>query len=157
MIQKDSTLGPATVKARLMASAVKDTALVFETGAGYLNVDAALKATGIATSALSPTTILASDGGVYVQSLSLIWGGGWDSGLIWGLSKGASYGIVSTSVPPSITTSYGLIWGFSAGSETIIQNTQVTASGLIWGVDCSSLIWGSAVDTFGSIWGGGRR
>ena len=157
MIQKDSTLGPATVKARLMASAVKDTALVFETGAGYLNVDAALKATGIATSALSPTTILASDGGVYVQSLSLIWGGGWDSGLIWGLSKGASYGIVSTSVPPSITTSYGLIWGFSAGTGTIIQNTQVTASGLIWGVDCSSLIWGSAVDTLGSIWGGGKR
>ena len=157
MIQKDSTLKPATVKARLMASAVKDTALVFETGAGYLNVDAALKATGIATSALSPTAILASDGGVYVQSLSLIWGGGWDSGLIWGLSKGASYGIVSTSVPPSITTSYGLIWGFSAGTGTIIQNTQATASGLIWGVDCSSLIWGSAVDTLGSIWGGGKR
>ncbi len=157
MIQKDSTLTPATVKARLMASAVKDTALVFETGAGYLNVDAALKATGIATSALSPTAMLASDGGVYVQSLSLIWGGTWNDGLIWGVSKGASYGIVSTSVPPSITTSYGLIWGFNAGTGTFVQNTQVTASGLIWGVDCSSLIWGSALDTLGSIWGGNRH
>jgi serine protease AprX len=157
MIQKDSTLSPATVKARLMASAVKDAALVFETGAGYLNVDAALKATGLATSALSPTAMLASDGGVYVQSLSLIWGGSWNDSLIWGLSKGASYGIVSTSVPPSVTESYGLIWGFNAGTGTFVQNTQVTASGLIWGVDCSSLIWGSALDTLGSIWGGDRH
>ena len=46
---------------------------------------AALKATGIATSALSPTAILASNGGVYVQSLSLIWGSSVDTlGSIWG-------------------------------------------------------------------------
>ncbi len=154
MIQKDSTLTPATVKARLMASAVKDTALVFETGAGYLNVDAALKATGTATSALSPTAMLASNGGVYLQSLSLIWGGTWNDSLIWGPGKGLTDGITSTSVPASITTTYGLIWSFNAGTGTIVQNAQVTSSGLIWSVDCSSLIWGSAVDTFGSIWGG---
>jgi len=154
MIQKDPTLSPAAVKARLMASTVKDTALLFETGAGYLNVDAALKATGTATSALSPTAMLASNGGVYVQSLTLIWGGGWNDSLIWGFSKGSSYGVTGTSVPASITTTDGLVWGFCAGSGTYVQNTQVTSSGLIWSVDCSSLIWGSAVDTLGSIWGG---
>ena len=156
MIQKYPTLSPATVKARLMASAVKDTALVFETGAGYLDVDAALKATGTVVSALSPVAMLGSDGGVYVQDLSLIWGVGWDSSLIWGFSKGASYGIVSTSVPLSITTTSGLIWTFNAGTGTIVQNTQVTSSGLIWGVDACSLIWGDAVDAFAALWGGGK-
>ncbi len=157
MIQKSPTLSPATVKARLMASAVKDTALVFETGAGYLNVDAALKATGTATTALSPVAMLGSDGGVYVQSLSLIWGVGWDSSLIWGFSKGASYGVNSTSVSSNITATYGLIWTFNAGTGTIVQNTQVTSSGLIWGVDACSLIWGDAVDAFGALWGGGKH
>ncbi len=156
MIQKYPTLSPATVKARLMASAVKDTALVFETGAGYLDVNAALQATGTADTALSPVAMLGADGGVYVQSLSLIWGVGWDSSLIWGFSKGASYGVSSTTVPLSITTTSGLIWTFNAGTGTIIQNTQVTSSSLIWGVDACSLIWGSAIDAFAALWGGGK-
>src|SRR2546427_2546353 len=46
MLQKDPTLTPATVKARLMKSAVKDTRLVFETGAGYLDAYGAITATG---------------------------------------------------------------------------------------------------------------
>ena len=156
MLQKDPTLTPATVKARLMASAVKDTALVFETCAGSLDVDAALKATGTATSAQSPTAMLASNGGVYVESLGLIWGGAWNSSLIWGTSKGTTYGVLSTSVPPQITATYGLIWGFNAGTATIVQNTQVTSSGLIWGLDCSSLIWGRTIDTLGGVWGRGK-
>jgi len=98
---------------------------------------------------------LGSDGGVYVQSLSLIWGGCAGDSLVWGFSKGASYGITSTSAPPSITMSYGLVWGFYAGTGTIVQNTQITASGLVWGFDACSLIWGSAADTVnsqGAVW-----
>ena len=157
MLQKEPTLNPASVKARLMLSAVKDNNLVFETGAGYLNVDGALKATGYAAAAPSPVAMLAGDGGVYLQSLSLIWGSFAADSLVWGFSKGATYGITSTSVPRSITQSYGLVWGFCAGDGTIVQNTEITASGLVWGFDACSLIWGSAsdsVDSQGAVWHG---
>ena len=74
LFQKDPTLNPATVKARLMKSADKDDRMVFETGAGYLDVDAALQAKGYVKDAPSPLAMLASDGNVYFQDTGLIWG-----------------------------------------------------------------------------------
>ncbi len=136
MAQKDPTLNPATIKARLMASTVKDTALVFETGAGELDVDAALKATGYAASAMSPPSILASDNNVYLQDLSLIWGGSWALTTIYGSQKGSAYGVTMTGATGAIAKSLSLIWNFGigdlCGSSSLIWNNAVTASSLIW-------------------------
>jgi serine protease AprX len=155
MVQKDPSLNPATVKARLMASAVKDTQLVFQTGAGELDVDAALKATGYAASAMSPLSSLASDNNVYLQDLSLIWGGGWDTSVVYGSLKGSSYGVTMTT-----SSALSLIWGGGVlcGSSSLIWNNAITASSLIWGADSCSLIWTNGMVTNDAgVWGGGGK
>ncbi len=159
MIQKDSTLNPATVKARLMASAVKDTALIFETGAGELDVDAALNATGYTSSAMSPLTMLGPDGNVYVQDLSLIWGGdAWSMSAVWGGKKGSAQGVVLTDVPSSMLSVLSAVWGGKGGkvgSSSLIWNNAVTASGLIWGGEgCSILSTTGMVTNEAGVWGG---
>ncbi len=159
MIQQEPSLNPGTVKARLMLSAVKDNRLVFETGAGYLNVDAALKASGYAASALSPLAMLASDDNVYIQDTSLIWGWSWDSSLIWGLDKGTFYDVTMTDAPSSLLSSLISVWGSGggkkAGTSAIVANDQCTADSLIWGAEGSSLSSSTGtVDSLTAVWGG---
>ena len=160
LLQKEPGLNPATVKARLMRSAVKDNRLAFETGAGYLDVEAALKATGYAKAAFSPRAMVAPDLGVYVQDTRLIWGGqDWSLGAIWGGGKGSAKGILLTDVPDSIVASYGAIWGGGkAGSKSIVENNQVTGSGVLWsGEACSLSATTGTVENQGAIWGGGKK
>jgi serine protease AprX len=158
MLQKDSTLSPATVKARLMKSAVKDTRLVFQTGAGMLDAYGALNATGTAQNSPSPLAMAASDGFVYIQDTSILWGSTWSQGAIWGGDKGKSYGVTLTPVPQAITSGSGAIWGGGAGAKSTLDNAAVTGSGAIWGGDRCSLgsTFGS-VEGDGAIWGGDNR
>ena len=157
LFQKDPSLNPATVKARLMKSADKDDRLVFETGAGYLDVDAALQAKGYAKDAPSPLAMLASDGNVYFQDTSLIWGFDFTLGSVWGGNglKGKSVGVSLTSVPAEIIAAYGSVWGGNAGHKSILENNMITASGLIWAGDhCSLDSTLGSVDNMGAVWGG---
>jgi serine protease AprX len=173
MLQKDPSLNPATVKARLMASAVKDQRLIFETGAGYLDVDAALRAEGYASDALSPTAVLGSDGYVYITSTSLIWGisgGLWDLGiiwggsdlwslsLIWGFEKGLlSDGLLSLS-PEEFVAASGAVWKGGAKCTTgdDVDNSEVTADSIIWGGSGSWLLSStSTIEILGAVWSGG--
>src|SRR2546427_10043586 len=87
MLQKDPTLNPATVKARLMKSAVKDTRLVFETGAGALDVYGAVNAPGSTQNSPSPQAMVGSDGCVCLQDTALLWGSSWSQGAIWGAAR----------------------------------------------------------------------
>jgi len=134
MLQKDPTLNPATVKARLMKSAVKDTRLVFETGAGILDAYGAVNATGYAQSARSPLAMAASDGFVYIQDTAILWDSSWTQGAIWGGGKGGAAGMSLTPVPQSITYGSGAIWG---GGRCSLDSTSgtVTDDGAIWGGD----------------------
>ena len=134
MLQKDPTLNPATVKARLMKSAVKDTRLVFETGAGTLDAYGAVNATGYAQSARSPLAMAASDGFVYIQDTAILWDSSWTQGAIWGGGKGGAAGMSLTPVPQSITYGSGAIWG---GGRCSLDSTSgtVTDDGAIWGGD----------------------
>jgi hypothetical protein len=158
MIQKEPGLNPASVKARLMRSAVKDDRLLFETGAGYLDVLAAVNATGYADKPYSPLLLAADDGGVYVQDTTKIWGGDWPLGAVWGADKGRASGIVLSDVPSSVTSAYGSIWGGKASSVGLSDNGEVTATGYIWGGHASSLPGTTGtVDNGGSIWGGPRH
>jgi serine protease AprX len=159
MLQKEPALNPASVKVRLMKSATKDEMLIVDTGAGYLDVDAALRANDYAESALSPTIMLASDEGVYVQDIAHKWGSDWPSGAIWGGRKGRFLGVDLSDVPEDVTQTYGAIWGGGrAGRLSLIQNNEVTDSGMMW-TDEGSMYSSTtgAVDILGAIWGGGRR
>jgi serine protease AprX len=159
MIQKDPTLNPATVKARLMKYAQKDGRLVFETGAGFLNVDRALQACERVSLAMSPFVLLAGDGGVYMQDTALLWGGDWKVDSVWGADKGLLSGIYLKDVPSDIVQTYGAIWGGGkTGRLSLVDNTVVTTTGAIWGGSRSNLTHtASVVDILGAIWGGGKR
>jgi serine protease AprX len=160
MIQKEPSINPATVKVRLMKSAVKDRNLVFETGAGYLDVLEALKESGRTPSAMSPAALAAHNGRAYFQDTTQIWDSSWSHGAIWGGEKGFAKGIDMSEVPDDITSTYGAIWGGEASAVLMVENDQVTASGAIWGGESSRLLAGSgAANTLGAIWGGesGKR
>lgn len=155
MLQKDGSLSPATVKARLMKSAVKDTRLVFETGAGLLDAYGAVNATGTASNSSSPLAMAAGDGFVYIQDTAILWGSTWTQGAIWGGDKGKAYGVTLTPVPTAITSGSGAIWGGGAGAKSTLENPSVTGTGAIWGGDRCSLgsTYGTVEDD-GAIWGG---
>jgi len=139
MLQKEPTLNPSTVKARLMKSAVKDSRLVFETGAGTLDVYAAVNATGTSQSAASPLSIAASDGFVYIQDIASLWGSTWSQTAVWGSQKGSSAGISFTSVPGSVVSGSTAIWAGRIASKSLTENSEVTSTGAIWGGRASSL------------------
>jgi serine protease AprX len=158
MIQKDPTLNPATVKVRLMTSADKDGGFVFETGAGYLNVDAALKASGRAVSAPSPLSLLYTDHNVYMQDTSLIWGAAYTAQVVYGFKKGSNRNLTMSAVNATVQ-GYTLIWGMgisdTAGTDSYIWNNAVTGSSLIWTFDASILAGSSGtVDNDAAVWGG---
>ena len=137
MLEGEMELGPGDLKARLMASARKDDYLIFETGAGYLDVEAALQATGHATVAPSPHAFVQPDGSVAIEDTGLIWNIYWTQGLIWGFLPG-----------------YTVTW-----SVTDLENDQITASGMVWnGGGSRKLKSKSCVDLMGAVWsGGGNR
>jgi serine protease AprX len=157
MLQKEPALNPATVKARLMKAAVKDTRLVFETGAGALDVYAAVNTAGSAQNALSPLAMVGSDGFVYIQNTALLWGSTWSQGAVWGGAKGSTAGVASlTAVPSYITSGSGAVWGGCSGAKSLTENPAVTGTGAIWGGNRSSLAFTTGtVGGEGAVWGGG--
>jgi serine protease AprX len=144
MLQKDPTLTPDTVKARLMKTADKLPAIqtsatdpvsgityisendIFTIGAGYLDVPAALASTDAATaSAASPAAAPNGNGSLTLVlsnnslgSATVIWG----SNAIWGTT---------------------VIWGSNAiwGTTVIWGSSAVMGTTVIWG---SSAIWGTS-------------
>jgi serine protease AprX len=92
MLEQDPSLNPATVKARLMLSARKSTiAHPFATGAGALDILAALRATGTAAQAPSPlVTADTQSGQLGVENTAVLWGSDqfsimnlWSAGVVW--------------------------------------------------------------------------
>lgn len=150
MLQKDPTLTPDQVKARLMKTAWKNFNQysasydgygngyanqydIFTYGAGYMDVDAALNNTDLATGvALSPTAVYNSANGTVslVNTNSVVWG---SQSVVWG----------STSV----------VWGNSVvwGANTILSNSVVWGStSVVWGANSIagfSVVWGAASTT----------
>ena len=145
MLQQNPALTPDQVKARLMKTAWKGfnqytSSLdsngttysnqydIFTYGAGYLDIDAALNNTDLATGvALSPTAVYnASNGTVsLMNTTSVVWG---STSVVWG----------ATSV----------VWGNSVvwGANTI-QGTSV-----VWG--STSVVWGAnSISGFSVVWG----
>jgi len=145
MLQQNPALTPDQVKARLMKTAWKGfnqytSSLdnfgttysnqydIFTYGAGYLDIDAALNNTDLATGvALSPTAVYDPSTGTVslINTTSVVWG---STSVVWG----------ATSV----------VWGNSVvwGANTI-QGTSV-----VWG--STSVVWGAnSISGFSVVWG----
>ncbi len=128
LLDRDPTLTPDTVKARLMVSADKwsypdGSGDPCTFGAGYLNIPAALSCTvSAAQYALSPTLTVDDQGNVYIDADHALWG----SRAIWGTG----------------ITDLRAIWGTHAiwGSSTNI-------------LDASRAVWGTSVWSDRATWG----
>jgi serine protease AprX len=130
LLQKDPTLSPDTIKARLMISADKwgfngwyGDPCTF--GAGYLNIPAALNCQAVASAyALSPCVYQDDWGFAYIDMSSIsgeraIWGTGvndlraiWGTRAVWGTSAISS----SLSLWGDSVWSDKAIWGHSSGA-----------------------------------------
>jgi serine protease AprX len=145
MLQQNPALTPDQVKARLMKTAWKGIGQftyshdrlgnlynneydLFTYGAGYLNVNAALGNTDLATGlALSPTAVLNANGSVTVTNTnpdsnfagsSVVWGATsvvWGDSVVWGANT-----ISATSV----------VWG---ATSVVWGATSVTGDSVVWG------------------------
>lgn len=147
ILQQNPAMTPDQVKARLMKTAWKGASTyssardnfgniynnqydVFTYGSGYLDVDAALGNTDLATGlALSPTASFnSSTGNVMIGNtpLSVIWGG---KSVVWGGT--------------SVIWANSVVWGGNA----------ILANSVVWGG--TSVVWGSTVNSaFSVVWGG---
>jgi serine protease AprX len=145
MLQQNPSLTPDQVKARLMKTAWKGIGQftyshdsfgnlynneydLFTYGAGYLDIDAALGSTDLATGlALSPTAVLNANGSVTIKNTtpdsvfagaSVVWGATsviWGNSVVWG-----SNAILANSV---VWGSTSVVWG----------STSVVGDSVVWG------------------------
>ncbi len=137
MLQKDPSLTPATVKARLMRSARKYGHSPIDAGAGLLDVDAALnEANTVSGEALSP--LMQQDpatGATLIQETGVLWGDTiWGSGYLWTDGGGIN--------------SNGYLWTDGGG---------INANGYLWtdggGIDANGYLWtDGTVDANGYLW-----
>lgn len=147
LIQKDPTLTPDQVKARLMKTATKvftaystsfdqttgaayqAQADIFTVGAGYLDIFAALQNTDRVTQpAMSPQASLDPVSGnvVIAMNSSIVWGDAavWGGSIVWG-----------DSVLTSLADGISIVWG---DSISIVWGDSVTSG--------YSIVWGDSVN-----------
>ncbi|HZM69689.1 MAG TPA: S8 family serine peptidase [Candidatus Cryosericum sp.] len=150
MLQQEPLLTPADVKARLMLTASKDDYLPFETGAGYLDVQAALASTDHTLSALSPRALAGPGGEITLLPFEQAWDGAWQQSLIWG---GRYLGRVLMTENDRVTGS-GLVW--SGGNRALGLDPTLDPLGIIWSGG-NKQGNGSALGALGIIWSGGNN
>jgi serine protease AprX len=151
MIQRDPTLTPDTIKARMMKTAWKGYPAnswaydvwgggyfsqydVFTIGAGYLDVYAALGNADVASgTALSPTATFDAASRTASLTLSTVT---WSNSIAWG---------------DSIVWSESIVWGIDAvdnsvilGNSVVWGDTTVTGNSIVWS---DSIVWGVTDDS----------
>jgi serine protease AprX len=156
MFEKNPSLTPDQVKARLMKTAFKNLPLhttatdpvtgttyneqadIFTVGAGYLDIAAALNNTDSASSAVgvanSPTASYNATTGqvTLVNGSSVLWGSSvmWGTSVVWGTS---------------------VIWGTNASGQSVLWGSSV-----VWGTSTNSgfsVVWGTSSAPMSVVWG----
>ncbi len=153
MLEKDPSLSPATVKARLMRSARKIDADPTQAGAGLLDTNAALNDSGVVVGdALSPLMIIdVLNGGVLVEDTAVLWGDAlWGSAYLF--SNAANWSNGATFTGAGGVTANGYMWTDGSMAAKGYQWTDggVGAKGYQWtdGVGAKSLLDGDAGTEF---------
>jgi hypothetical protein len=152
LLEKDPSLNPATVKARLMLSARK--AAVgdpFATGAGALDVVAALNATGAVADALSPLAFVESvdpeelspetaSGRMRFENTGVLWANPefslamlWGSSVLWSAETGTDAAVLS---------SYAVLLPEVVGNSVLWPEAILWPNGTLWP---ESTLWAEAV------------
>jgi serine protease AprX len=129
MLQKDPSLMPDTVKARLMKSARKMAGDPTETGAGVLDVDAAMNATGVMTApALSPLMQLSPAGDMaFVQDTAQLWeSSDWSAPQIW------ANGFLWTNAAPLGANGYLWSNAYLWSNSNLWANSYLWSNGFLW-------------------------
>ncbi|MDH3621353.1 MAG: S8 family peptidase, partial [Gammaproteobacteria bacterium] len=174
MLDKDSTLSPATVKARLMRSAQKLDESPVVGGAGLLDIEAALDETGVVDGeALSPLLVYDEEtGGTLMEDTSALWGDDvWGAGYMWtdgGVSaNGALWTDGGVSANGFIWTDGGVnangyIWtdGSIWAHGALWTDGGIAAFGYMWtdgGINANGYLWTDGVNANGYIWTDGLR
>jgi serine protease AprX len=182
MIQADGTLTPDTVKARLMKSAEKHLdSDIFTEGAGFADLEAALKLSGVAGApALSPMAAWTGTG-ILLQDPGSLWKGEeeWSADALWGYDPLRGTGALwadsavwedsaqaaSEGMPPGSAAANSVVWGGgrqSSGSATgssVVWGGGLKADSVIWGggLRADSVVWGGGLKADSVIWGGGLQ
>jgi serine protease AprX len=145
MLQKDPTLTPDTIKARMMKTAWKGYPVnswaydvlghghfsqydIFTIGAGYLDIYAALKSNDVVNGGASSPVVsfnAVTGKATLSNSQSITWGNSiiWGSSIIWGNS---------------------IVWG----GDAVLSDSIVWGDSIIWGqtgMAGSSIIWGNSI------------
>lgn len=156
MLSKEPSLNPSTVKARLMRSARKIAGSdPTATGAGVLNVQAALNDTGyVYTQALSPRMKRSDQGAaVMVEDTALLWnnttfGAGylWQNGYLWSNNYSSASGYLWSD---GYLWQNGYLWsnGYLWNNGYLWQNGYLWSNGYLWedAVDGADLLGGSSI------------
>ncbi len=150
MVQKDPTLTPDTIKARMMKTAWKGYPVnswgydvwgrsyfsqydIFTIGAGYLDIYSSLRSTDVVNGG-APSPVVnydpATGTATLSNSLSITWGNSitWGSSIIWGNS---------------------IVWG----GNCVLSDSIIWGDSIVWGQSGdqgNSIIWGDSI-----IWGVG--
>jgi serine protease AprX len=145
MLQQTPSLTPDQVKARLMKTAWKNIGRftyshdgrgnqynneydLFTYGAGYLDINAALGNTDLATGvALSKTAVVNANGTVTIMN----------------------------TIPDSVFAGSSVVWGATSvvwGDSVVWGSNVFSATSVVWGA--TSVVWGATSDTgYSVVWG----
>ena len=134
MIQQDPSLNPGTVKARLMSSAVKPAfGSPLVSGAGYLDILGALRATGTVTNAPSPRSLVdAVTGTISFENTSVLWGSeAFSLRALWATS--ISWADPSAYLEPFLQTT-GTVWpaGMTEAQTELWPNSELWPESELW-------------------------
>jgi len=153
MLEKDSGLSPATVKARLMRSARKIIDEPTSAGAGVLDVDAALNDTGVVIGgdALSPLMVRDdSNSGILIEDTAELWGDvSWAAGYLFDGGFEWSDGHTFSGDGTGGVSANGYLWtdGGVWANGYLWTDGGIWAKGYLWtdgdGVNAESLFDGS--------------
>jgi serine protease AprX len=140
MIEQEPDLSPASVKARLMLSARKaSVADPFTTGAGSLDILAALRTGGSLAVAPSPLVSPALEGTLEVEDTSNLWGSPafpiqsiWSPAVIWGNQPGVNPVTDAVLWPDLTLTPYALLWPDSLPEAVLWPDTSLWSEAVLW-------------------------
>lgn len=174
MLQQEPWLNPGTVKARLMRSARKATAgNPFATGAGALDIGAALREGGQLIDAPSPRAFPdATSGQMGFENTAVLWSDAsfslttlWSSAVLWSdASRWAEPLIWSYAIlwPDATSSADALLWGDAASSADAVLWAECTlwADAVLWPdsadgtLSSEAVLWpdaGAVTETLGQL------